>query len=153
MGEIWGRYRREAGLLAEERGEHRAVEREADVHGGAVAEEVHDREQLQLLVPAELLHERLHEAAAQLVQVVARDGGDVVPLRRQLDERLAHGRREGLQLAVVSLVEHRLVQVKRNERSPGQQALRALAKLVLTSFVQWRLEVCRVRVAGRHGWL
>ena len=51
MGEIWGRYRREAGLLAEERGEHRAVEREADVHGGAVAEEVHDREQLQLLVP------------------------------------------------------------------------------------------------------
>ena len=68
--------RLERKLLREKLLDRGVVEAEGDVDGRAVAEEVDQLEQLQLLVPAELLDERLDEAARELVKVIARDGGD-----------------------------------------------------------------------------
>ena len=59
------------------------------------------------------------------VHVVARHGGNVVPLDAKLDQRLAHRHRERLQLALLPLVEHGLVEVKCDERAPREQPGRA----------------------------
>eukprot|EP00966_Prymnesium_polylepis_P144553 3338080-Prymnesium_polylepis.1 len=60
--------RLERKLLREELLDGGVVEAEGDVHGRAVAEEVDQLEQLELLVPAELLDERFDEAARELMQ-------------------------------------------------------------------------------------